>query len=153
MANRVIPKIEAVLQTFWVGGLWVVGYLVAPILFANVDERRQAGELAGHMFSAINYVGLVCGGLLLLLALTRSGRGWFRHPRVIALLLMLTLILLATFVLQPMMQELKLSGLTPGSEAAARFGQLHGVSSVSYLITSLLGLFLVLYRRGSGAAG
>jgi len=45
-----------------------------------------------------------------------------------------------------MMQDLKIQGLVKGSEQAILFGQLHGVSSVLYLITSLCGLALVLLR-------
>lgn len=139
-------KIETVLQTLWIGGLWVIGYVVAPILFGSLDDRRLAGELAGHMFTAINYIGLACGTLLLAFAFLKPGKG-IKDLRIIALLLMLGLIVVSAFVLQPMMQELKLAGLAPGSETAAQFGRLHGVSSVLYLVTSLLGLFLLLYRR------
>lgn len=140
-------KIETVLQTLWIGGLWVIGYVVTPILFASLDERRLAGELAGHMFTAINYIGLGCGTLLLAFALLKSSASFLKDRRIIAIFLMLILISVSAFVLQPMMQELKLGGIVSGSEAAAQFGQLHGVSSVLYLLTSLLGLFLLLSRR------
>jgi len=146
--NAISGKIETVLQTLWIGGLWVIGYVVAPILFASLDEeRRLAGELAGHMFTAINYIGLGCGTLLLAFAVLKSSGAFLKDRRIMALLTMLVLIVVSAFVLQPMMQELKLGGIVPGSEAAAQFGQLHGVSSVLYLLTSLLGLFLLLFRR------
>ncbi len=145
--NAISGKIETVLQTLWVGGLWVIGYVVTPTLFASLDERRLAGELAGHMFTAINYIGLGCGTLLLAFAVLKSSGSLLKDRRVIALLLMLVLVVVSAFVLQPMMQELKLGGIEPGSEMAAQFGQLHGVSSVLYLLTSLLGLFLLLSRR------
>ena len=125
----------------------MIGYLVAPILFASLEERRLAGELAGHMFTAMNYLGLVCGGVLLVLAYLRVRQTWFKDLRMIAIAFMLILILISAFVLQPMMQELKLAGLTEGSETAAQFGRLHGVSSLLYLLNSLLGLFLAIYRR------
>lgn len=145
--NAISGKIETVLQTLWIGGLWVTGYVVTPILFASLDERRLAGELAGHMFTAINYIGLACGTLLLAFAVLKSSGSFLKDRRIMVLLLMLVLIVVSAFVLQPMMQELKLSGIVPGSEAAAQFGQLHGVSSVLYLLTSLLGLFVLLSRR------
>ena len=139
-------KVETFLQTLWVGGLWVIGYVVAPILFSSLDDRRMAGELAGNMFTAINYIGLVCGLVLLALAISKAAV-WLKDLRVVALLLMLALIAVSAFVLQPMMQELKQIGILPGSDAAAQFKLLHGVSSVLYLLTSLLGLFLVLRRQ------
>ena len=145
--TAISEKIEALLQTLWIGGLWVVGYVVTPILFASLDDRRLAGELAGHMFTAINYIGLVCATLLLAFAVLKLKGSFLKERRIMALLLMLVLIVVAAFVLQPMMQELKLAGIVPGTESAAQFGRLHGVSSVLYLLTSLLGLFLILSRR------
>ncbi len=145
--NAISGKIETVLQTLWVGGLWVIGYVVTPILFASLDDRRLAGELAGHMFTAVNYIGLACATLLLAFAVLKLKGSFLKERRIMALLLMLVLVVISAFVLQPMMQELKFAGIVPDSEAAAQFGQLHGVSSVLYLITSLLGLFLILSRR------
>ena len=146
MFQNIRVKIEIILQTLWVGGVWVIGYVVAPVLFASLDDRRLAGELAGSMFTAINYIGLVCGSVLLALALSKAAV-WLKDLRVIAIVLMLILIAISAFVVQPMMQELKAIGLVPGSDEAAQFGRLHGVSSVLYLVNSLLGLFLILYKR------
>ena len=150
---------ERVLLTLWVGGLWIVGYLVAPVLFASLDDRQLAGKLAGEMFNLVSYVGLLTGALLLLSQLKDAGSAWQRRWRMWVLAAMLLLVIVGAFVLQPMMQELKLQGLLPGSEQAARFGLLHGVSSVLYLLTSLLGLSLVLagirpqQQPGAGCPG
>jgi hypothetical protein len=138
---------ERTLLTLWVGGLWIIGYLVAPTLFTMLDDRQLAGQLAGRLFHVMGYVGLASGGLLLLSLWLRDG---LRQWRVWVLLAMLLLVAVGSFVLQPMMQELKLQGIAEGTAAATRFGRLHGVSSVLYLATSLLGLSLVSLgiRRG-----
>ena len=39
--------LERILITFWVGAIWVVGYVVAPTLFAML-ERSVAGDVAGR---------------------------------------------------------------------------------------------------------
>jgi hypothetical protein len=142
-ANAWRPAVERVLATVWIGGLWIVGYLVAPTLFASLDDRQLAGNLAGQMFLIVSYTGLLAGTLLLLSQLMDAGSRWRRQWRVWVLLGMLVLVIVGAFVLQPMMQELKTLGLTPGSEQAARFGMLHGISSVLYLLNSLLGFVLV----------
>jgi hypothetical protein len=141
---------ERSLLTLWVGGLWIVGYLVAPTLFASLDDRQLAGQLAGRLFHFMGYLGLVSGALLLMAVWCRVGRDWAREWRIWVLLAMLLLVALGSFVLQPMMQELKLQGIAEGSAQATRFGRLHGVSSLLYLTTSLLGLWLVSVgiRRG-----
>ena len=137
------PAAERVLATFWIGGLWIVGYAVAPALFSLLDDRQLAGMLAGQMFHIMSYVGLLAGSLLLISLLLSAGSSWQRSWRVWVLLAMLALVIVGGFILQPMMQELKLQELIPGSEQATRFRLLHGISSLLYLLTSLLGLALV----------
>jgi len=148
-----IPKIkwlaglESVLLTLWIGGLWITGYLVVPTLFAVLDDRQIAGLLAGKLFQTMNYVGLGVGTFLLISVLMSSGEQRFnlmlRKWRVWVIATMLLMIAVAAFVIQPMMQELKLQGLVEGSVEASQFGRLHGASSILFLLNSLLGLLLV----------
>ncbi|NOX75544.1 MAG: DUF4149 domain-containing protein [Gammaproteobacteria bacterium] len=135
--------VERIAASLWVGGLCVTGYLVVPILFASLDDRQLAGRLAGSIFQLMSYVGLLAGAYLLSGVLIRSGQRRMREWRVWALVAMLALVATGAFVLQPMMQELKASGIIDGSVQAATFGRLHGVSSVLFMATSLLGLWLV----------
>ena len=146
--------VEQVLLTLWVGCLWAIGYLAVPVLFASLDDRILAGMLAGKMFTLVSFIGLGCGSVLLVMALQGSQRA-VRDPRVLLLLLMLVVVAVGEFVLQPMMAELKAQGLVEGSETAARFGMLHGVASLLYLINSIGGLVLLLLavRRASGPCG
>jgi hypothetical protein len=134
-----LEPVRKILLSTWVGGMMAIGYIAAPTLFAMLDDRKLAGSLAGEMFHVINWLGLVCGTVLLLVTLTRYGRIW----QFWVLLVMLLLVLNNEFVLQPMMAELKLQGLIAGSSAKARFGMLHGIASILYLLTSALGLALV----------
>ncbi len=147
-----IEAFERVVLTAWVGGLWSIGYLAAPVLFKVLDDRRMAGELAGHMFKIIAIVGLVCGIVLAVTAILQAGSGWLRQWRGIALLTMIVLVAVGLFVVQPMIQEVKAQGLVEGTDSMRRFGMLHGISSILYLITSVCGLALVAFgpRRGAG---
>jgi hypothetical protein len=139
---------ERIVLTLWVGGLWAIGYLAVPVLFSMLNDRQLAGELAGKMFSIISMIGLVFGVLLLVGAVYRAGDKWLRAWRVWMLSAMLAFIAVSFFVLQPMMQDLKAHGLVEGSVQAASFGRLHGISSILYLTTSLLGLGLVIAGPG-----
>jgi hypothetical protein len=115
--------------------------MVAPVLFATLDDRALAGTLAGELFSITAGIGLVCGSLLLVLnGVKYRALNW----RGLLIAGMLLLILVGQFVLTPMiagLRELGLSG-SPG------FGQLHGLASALYVITSLCGLLLVAARPG-----
>ena len=127
---------ERILLTLWVGSLWVAGFIVAPLLFAELDDRALAGSLAGSLFTVTSYLGLCCGTLLLVFnGFIFRAVNW----RAIVLISMLLLVVIGQFVVTPMVVELRAQGLTD----SARFGQLHGVASVLFIITSVLGLLLV----------
>ena len=131
---------ERILLTLWVGSLWTTGYIVAPVLFKQLD-RVTAGNVAGQLFTIISYVGLIVVVLLLLVAILQSGLHALQSWRNRILLIMFLLILIGQFGLQPMMADLKAAGLQ--GEHARQFATLHGVASVLYLINSILGLALV----------
>ena len=129
---------ERILLTLWVGGLWTVGYVVAPALFANLDDRALAGTLAGVMFGIMAWIGLLCAVVLLLSNQIRNPQQRLNW-RALVLLAMLVLILVGQFLLAPMIAELRLAGAV----AQPEFARLHGLAAVAYLVTSVLGLALV----------
>lgn len=126
------------LISLWVGALWTVGFVVAPVLFAELD-RHTAGTLAGILFHYLNFTGLVIGGWLLL----RNRLTSQATVPALLLALMLLLILINEFGIAPEIAVLREAGFAVGSEAASRFGLLHGAASVLYLINALFGLVLV----------
>ncbi|HEY6093675.1 MAG TPA: DUF4149 domain-containing protein [Gallionellaceae bacterium] len=136
------------LASLWVGGMAAVGYLAVPALFhALPDNRMLAGALAGQLFAAMAYAGMVCAAYLLAYAWWRGGRVAWRQGTWWLVLCMLALLLLGQFLLQPQMAALKAQALpldVMHSDFAARFAALHGVASVLYLLQCLLGLGLLL---------
>ncbi len=133
MTNKLLPAAERILLTLWVGSLWVAGFVVAPLLFAELDNRALAGSVAGSLFTLTSYIGLLCGSLLLVLNGVLSRRvNW----RAVVIVCMLALVAIGQFVITPMVAELRVQGLTD----TARFGQMHGVASGLFVITSVLGL-------------
>jgi len=139
--------LEKVLTVLWIGSLWTIGYLVAPTLFRLLPENRAlAGAIAGQLFTIESYLGLVCGGALLVMAISQAGRSitW----RIAVPGAMLALILLGEFGIRPLLVELKAQGL---SQSAA-FSRWHAVSAVLYLANSLLGLaWVILTGRRQGS--
>lgn len=136
---------EQLLLTLWIGGMWTVGYIVAPTLFALIDDRALAGAVAGHLFSIMSYIGLLSACILLWGQCYRANISWRQNWRFWILIVMLLIILIGEFYLQPLMAELKQAGLQDGSDIARQFGQLHGVASALFVINSLLGLILIVF--------
>ena len=143
-------SLQEIAVTLWVGGLWTTGYMVAPVLFASLPDRMLAGMLAGKMFAVISYIGMVCGSYLLVYRITRLGGSALKEGFFWAVLAMLLLTLAAHFGIQPIIEHLKEAALPRDvmqSVFKDRFRAWHGISSILYLIQSLLGLFLVLPGR------
>ena len=139
--------LAAIALTMWVGGLWAIGYIAAPSLFANLPaDRALAGTLAGKLFTLISYVGIVCAGYLLLYRLMRMGGSALKQATFWVIVLMLVLVVAGQFYVQPILESLKSQALplqVMESVFRDRFRVGHGVSSILYLIVSLLGALLV----------
>lgn len=132
----------------WVGGMWAIGYVVAPVLFSSLGDRQLAGVVAGKLFSLMGWVGLGCAAYLLLFQFARWGGIFFRSSVFWIVLLMGLLLAASQFGIQPLMAQLKADALpreVMESVFRDRFATWHGISSILYLIQSLLGLWLVVW--------
>jgi hypothetical protein len=142
--------------TVWVGSLLAIGYLAAPVLFAQLSDRGVAGNLAGAMFAS------------------RAGSDWPAVPtwcftcccqRLARASVRRVLDRAADACADRgrLLWRAADTGAAQGRCAAApghgkrrlrdRFATWHGVSSALYLVQSLLGIALVvLQERGRGAS-
>ena len=146
--SAVPHRVFRLLTVVWVGSLLTIGYAVAPVLFTALD-RMSAGAVAAQLFRIEGVLGVVCGVLLLGLAnvLIRRGNDVYRRLRWL-IAGMLVCVLIGYFALQPFMNAIRMAALEAGTDVAhspdaVRFGVLHGVSSLFYLIESLLAIGLV----------
>ncbi len=133
-------------MTFWVGGLWAIGYIAAPVLFTRLADKQLAGSLAGSMFTVMAWVGIICGLYLLIYRLAEYGATALKQAFFWAALVMLLFTLGTHFGIQPIMEGLKEQAMPKAvmqSVFSDRFARWHGISSIVYLIESLLGLVLL----------
>jgi hypothetical protein len=146
--KTVVDGLASLLLVFWVGGMWAIGYIAAPSLFSSLPNNHQlAGNLAGVLFTWIAWVGIVAGIYLLIYRLANAGFQALKQRFFWVVLIMLLLTLGQHFGIQPVMQALKDQALPKAvmeSAFKSRFAAWHGVSSVIYLVESLLGGWMVL---------
>lgn len=131
----------------WVGGMWMAGYIVAPVLFQTLTDKSMAGMLAGKLFAVTTYMGMVCAVYLLVYLSATSGKPVLRQSRFWLASSMLLIILLGQFGIQPLLVELKAQALplyVMDSPYAGSFRLWHGAASIAYLVQSLLGAVLLL---------
>jgi hypothetical protein len=148
MILRNIPNYFASICTvLWVGGIWAIGYIVAPVLFKTLPDRQLAGLLAGMMFTWMAYVGLGCAVYLLAYQVYQFRRGAFKQKTFLLAAIMLVLLLIGQFGIQPVMVDLKAQVFPMDvmqSALASEFKALHGMASILYLFQSLLGVLLAI---------
>jgi hypothetical protein len=58
-------RIALLLAALWWGSLTTIGFLVVPMLFAQLGNPSLAGNFAGRLFAAQSWVALACGLALL----------------------------------------------------------------------------------------
>lgn len=144
-----MDALKQILQTFWIGGLWCVGVLVAPALFHTM-ARPEAGMLAGVIFTWMAWAGIACGSFLLIHA------GWKQGFRVVQslafwlVLAMLACTIVNHFAVSPIIVQLK-SGASQVALGmfGGGFSTWHTISSLIYLAQCVLGLLLVLKDSGN----
>jgi len=136
--------------TLWVGGLWALGYIAAPLLFVSLSDRQLAAMVASKLFAIIGWVGLGSAAYLIFFLLSRQGGRFIKSALFWLVLLMALMSLISQFGIQPLITQLKADAFpreVMESVLRDRFATWHGVSSILYLIQSLLGLWLVVWSN------
>ena len=116
-----------------------IGYLVAPVLFAELG-KKQAGEIAGILFSQMSWVVLIS------LMIITAAYLFFEKSLASIKSLLVSLLLVGSlkFWITAWMVEIKLNnplGVTYGAADWRLFASLHGVYQLFYLVVVILLIF------------
>jgi hypothetical protein len=137
------------LIAIWVGSLWWM-IVVANVIFDKVPTSYLAGLIAGQLFEYLSYFSLVV--LTFVMFRLFKGEGWrvVKNSLFWISLFILFIVLINLFGIKPFLEALKIQALPKEvmeSIFADRFSLWHGISSIAYLIHSLLATFLMLKWR------
>lgn len=117
----------------------VVGYVVAPVLFAELGQK-QAGAIGAILFSHISLLVLI--GLFTVIVLYAVFEKSMKSIKSVVVSLLLMGVL--KFWISPWMAEIKASypaGLSYAAVDWRLFASLHGVYQLLYLVVVLLLLY------------
>ncbi|GGE68031.1 DUF4149 domain-containing protein [Massilia psychrophila] len=143
-------RLRLLVAALWAGSLWTIGYVVAPTLFLNLNDNVQAGTMVGFLLRSQAWLSIGCA--IILYALVKLSKIEPAQKRTLSLMIvaMLACALVIYVGLQPAMASLKeaagAAGLG-GTPEGRRFGILHGVSQMVYLVESVLGGALLVKMR------
>ena len=66
-------RLAVLAAALWWGSLTAIGFMAVPLLFRNASTPAVAGQLAAKLFSAQCWLGVACGGVLLMGARRSDG--------------------------------------------------------------------------------
>lgn len=96
-------RFPALFAALWWGSLSTIGFLVVPLLFANLPTRAMAGQMAARLFAAQTWVSVACGLLLLLFSRSKETQSLAQRAKdaIIFITLGLLMALLSQFAVAP----------------------------------------------------
>jgi hypothetical protein len=119
------PRLPAVIAALWWGSLSTIGFLVVPLLFADLPTLAMAGRMAASLFAAQTWVSVACGLLLLLFSRSKQKQtlaGWAKGALFFIVFGML-LALLSQFAVAPRIVARENLELWHSVGSAMYFGQ------------------------------
>src|SRR5689334_1255832 len=145
---------EALLLTIWLGAMIFFSLAVAPTAFAVLPTRELAGQVVSSLIGKLEWIGLICGPLLLLSQLfiwpKRDTEAKSRIVRIIMLALMTLLVAGSRFYVSAKIHALRaqisgaIDSLPLSDPLRGEFNALHGLSVSLMGATMLIG-FIVLF--------
>ena len=139
-----LARFSTLAMMIWAVSTWLTGYVFAPLMFAKWP-KIEAGLITGELLQATYVISLICAVFVLIDYRVRYAHQLLHNKNLWLMLVALFIVIIQYAVITPKMQALKANMLSN----ASAFMQLHGVSQVLYLITSLVLAVLVWERLKS----
>jgi uncharacterized membrane protein len=136
--------------SLWLGSDVFLSFVVAPGAFRILASRDQAGAMVGFGLWWMHMIGVVCGIVILLTRLARTGTfASLVTPAALCVVLMILLTVVSQHAVSPKMAALRvqmgsLQATAPDSPLLSEFGKLHRIS-VSLESGVLLAGFACIY--------
>lgn len=103
MKRGLLNRLPSLVAALWWGSLTTIGFLVVPLLFANLPSPAVAGAMAAKLFAAQTWVAVACGIVLLLVSRPKGAVTQYQWAQaaMIFILAGMLLALLSQFAVVP----------------------------------------------------
>jgi hypothetical protein len=146
--DRILAAVEIPAIGLWLGALCGFAFIFAPAAFALVPDITQFANLTTANLRVLAYVGAICGGLAIVIALVRSFDAADRTNDIVrAALILIALLLVAyeTFAIVPALATIT-------DLHSADFAELHQRSTQVYGCVVVLALAALVMAAVRGDA-
>src|SRR5215467_11287299 len=105
--STLLRTIEFLGLSVWLGSDIFLSFVVAPGAFSILASRDLAGTIVGYSLTRMHWMGVVCGGAVLLLRLLRTRDiGSLVAPAAACIALMILLTVISQLAVSPKMAAL-----------------------------------------------
>jgi hypothetical protein len=135
--------------SIWAGSLWWM-IIVAKVLFDKIPTAFLAGVVAGQLFHYLSYFSIGMSFLIFFHSFKYHGWSAIKSSQFWLILFIAMIVLINFFGIQPTLEALKINAQPKEvmeSIFADRFVMWHGISSISFLIQTILVTVLMLRWR------
>jgi len=148
-------RIRLAILGLWLGAMAFFSFVVAPAAFAVLQQQQLAGALVSRTLGALELIGVVMGGLLIVILSFSKERGRAALFELTTIALMTISTLVSHFVVSKRLSEMRarfgeIAQLAASDPARVSFDRLHQYSVwlMSFNIVAAVTLIVILSRRG-----
>ncbi len=147
-------RIRLAILGLWLGAMAFFSFVVAPAAFTVLPQQQLAGALVSRTLNALELIGVVTGGLLILILSLSKERGKAALFELITITLMTISMFVSHFFVSSRLSDMRarfgeIAQLADGDPARLSFDRLHEYSVwlMSFNIVAAVALIVILSRR------
>ena len=142
-----IHQLSKIAMTFWLGGTWMAGIVIFPVLFKTLDQITAA-ELVKQILNIQSYIGIICLIIAFVEVIVNHRFAIMATKRFWYIVSMFTILVVEYFAIFPMIYNLRerISAVAHQLVSVQNnaFDFWHSFSAVLYIFICHLGMLYLI---------
>ncbi|MBP9743108.1 MAG: DUF4149 domain-containing protein [Burkholderiales bacterium] len=142
-----IHQFSKLAMTFWLGGTWMAGIVIFPVLFKTLDQIT-ASEVVGQILNIQAYIGIICLIIALVEVVVNHKLSLFTTKRFWYIICMFSILVVNYFAIFSVLANLRSRLSTIAHKFIALqnniFDFWHSLSAVLFVFICILGVLYLI---------
>ena len=142
-----IHQFSKIAMTFWLGGTWMAGIVIFPVLFKTLDQIT-ASELVSQILNIQSYIGIICLIIAFIEVIVNNRLALLATKRFWYILCMFSVLVVEYFAIFPMIyalrEKISLFAQQLVSLQNNAFDFWHSFSAILFILTCFLGMLYLI---------
>lgn len=142
-----IHQFSKLAMTFWLGGTWMAGIVIFPVLFKTLDQIT-ASEVVGQILNIQAYIGVICLIIALVEVIINHKLSLFTTKRFWYIISMFSILIVNHFAIFSVLANLRVKLSTIAHKFIAlqnnNFDFWHSLSAILFIFICVLGMLYLI---------